>query len=289
VGYGKDQFSFEDCPCCNDWSVRTTDGKFVRHLAGIGSIDYRYVHTHAKFMIAKFNDKRPEREIVKEYVKDNLCLSSGRTIEDAKRIGAIKRQWDDLMLRLQARPKLREFRNLYDMYAGREYHNLDHVMACLSELKDAKTTAENPNAVEFALWFHDAVYDTHRNDNEERSAALAREVAERLGLDKKFILAVSWLIFATSHFGTPINNDMRLICDVDLAIMGADTRTFNAYDTAVRKEYSWVKDTEYTAARTKLLSALASRPRIFLTNHFMEKYEETARANLARVLATPTE
>jgi len=56
----------------------------------------------------------------------------------------------------------------------RHYHDLRHVEALLG-LSDACASAiTDRDAVEAAIWFHDAIYDTRRSDNEERSAALAR-------------------------------------------------------------------------------------------------------------------
>src|SRR6476646_7249645 len=56
----------------------------------------------------------------------------------------------------------------------RHYHNWDHVVACMEQLRTVP--CERPRVVVLALLFHDAIYVTGRSDNEARSAELAREV-----------------------------------------------------------------------------------------------------------------
>src|SRR5688572_9505583 len=53
---------------------------------------------------------------------------------------------------------------------GRRYHTTRHLEACLLELDEASSLARSAAEVEVALWFHDAIYRTHRSDNESRSA-----------------------------------------------------------------------------------------------------------------------
>lgn len=57
----------------------------------------------------------------------------------------------------------------------RHYHNGRHVRECLREFEPVRHLAIEPAAVELALWFHDAVCDPRANDNEHRSAGLARQ------------------------------------------------------------------------------------------------------------------
>lgn len=46
----------------------------------------------------------------------------------------------------------------------RYYHTRAHIDACLSQLDVYRDLARNPAEIEIALWFHDAIYDTHRHD-----------------------------------------------------------------------------------------------------------------------------
>src|SRR5437868_5756855 len=54
--------------------------------------------------------------------------------------------------------------------ADRHYHNLRHLQHCLRELDLARKEAKDPAAIELAIWYHDAIYDPTRHDNEQRSA-----------------------------------------------------------------------------------------------------------------------
>src|SRR5215467_12233913 len=57
----------------------------------------------------------------------------------------------------------------------RHYHNLAHIEDMLSLMRSCANTLSDLQSVEAAIWFHDAVYDTRRHDNEEKSAELAAE------------------------------------------------------------------------------------------------------------------
>src|SRR5262245_59080574 len=57
----------------------------------------------------------------------------------------------------------------------RHSHTIRHIEECLNEFDAVRHLATQPVAVELAIWFHDAIYDTHASDNEEQSALLAEQ------------------------------------------------------------------------------------------------------------------
>lgn len=162
----------------------------------------------------------------------------------------------------------------------RHYHNLQHLAECLTEFDSARHLAREPLSVEFALWFHDAVYDTQTKDNEERSAALACDCLTRVGLSATFGSRVTELIMATKHSAIPPDSDAALVTDIDLSILGREESRFQQYETQIRKEYAWVPAEAFAAGRGKILEQFLSRPRIYFHDAFFAKYERQARANL---------
>jgi len=165
--------------------------------------------------------------------------------------------------------------------AGRFYHTLRHVERCL-RLKDVlHSLAEAPDVFEFALWYHDLVYDSRRHDNEEASA---RAAAAFIG-DPVDVRAVADLILATKHDAVPETPDARLICDMDLAILGAEPDLYGEYARAIRQEYAWVADADYATGRSRVLSAFLSRDAIFSTPACWERFESRARANIRQELS----
>jgi predicted metal-dependent HD superfamily phosphohydrolase len=136
---------------------------------------------------------------------------------------ANENQWREFWKRLEARGDAQPpWLQLHAAYTetSRAYHNLDHIDHCLVEFAIARQLANDPIAVEAAIWFHDVIYDTHRKDNEERSAEFASAALAKAGASESFCRNVSTLILATKHQSKPTSNDASLLTDIDLSILG---------------------------------------------------------------------
>lgn len=158
----------------------------------------------------------------------------------------------------------------------RRYHTLQHLEECFARFDELRALAEHPRDVELAIWFHDAIYDTRRSDNEARSAAWGRSVAGERVHD---------LVMATRHEAAPRSADEKALVDVDLWILGAPRERFDEYEAQVREEYGWVPAIIYRRKRRHVLESIAARPTIYNTAAFVQRYEKQARENLARSLA----
>lgn len=169
--------------------------------------------------------------------------------------------------------------------AHRRYHTLRHIEYCLDQLEEHWSHAVHLNEVRWALLFHDAIYDTRRNDNEARSADWASRVMTELQRPNEEIARVRAMILATMHSGTAQTPDEALMLDIDLSILGADAATFDEYDHAIRAEYAWVPEDAYRTARSQVLQGFVARNRIFQTAAFRKSHEAQARQNVERALA----
>ncbi len=167
---------------------------------------------------------------------------------------------------------------------GRRYHGLDHLLDCLAELDGAPADGADRDRVEAALWFHDAIYDPRAGDNEARSADWAGRALAELGIPPEVADDVARLVRLTRHTDQATDPSGRLLCDIDLAILGREPATFDAYDRSIRDEYAWVPEPDFSAARTRVLAGLLARSPLYQTMHFRRRYEAVARANLGRAL-----
>jgi predicted metal-dependent HD superfamily phosphohydrolase len=167
----------------------------------------------------------------------------------------------------------------------RAYHNFSHLEDCLHRLDsdaadcDATTRLE----IEAAIWFHDAVYELGAPDNEARSAALARACLAQLGAPPAVIERVANLILATDHRRPTFDPGARLICDLDLSILGRPADEYDRYARAIFIEVGRPEH-EFAPHRQRFLRTMLSRPTIFHTDRFRDQYEAAARANLQREL-----
>lgn len=204
---------------------------------------------------------------------------------DEHDIAFLKGQWDDLLSFYSTDPSIKD--NAFAMLEGRYseksrfYHNLSHVKALLNLLATLDDKIQHQNAIRFSTWFHDVVYDTKRNDNEEESARLTSEMLGKLQVSMETIEFVMDLILATkSHSGKNLSADAQLFLDADLSILGMHAETYQRYSQAIRAEYSWVPEPVYRSSRRKLLESFLARESIYFTDEMKERFEEQARKNI---------
>lgn len=179
------------------------------------------------------------------------------------------------------------FQRLVTCYSEshRKYHTMQHLQECFALLDLVRSYAEQPAEVELALWFHDAIYNTRKSDNEKRSAEWARESAIAAGVSDDQATRIFELVMATKHNALPVGRDAEVLVDVDLGILGAESARFDEYEIQVRQEYSWVPEFVYRRERRKVLHEFAKRASIYSTKYFRDEFESRARDNLARSLA----
>jgi predicted metal-dependent HD superfamily phosphohydrolase len=168
----------------------------------------------------------------------------------------------------------------------RAYHTLAHIEEMFSDFDEFCTSCEflleHRDAVSMAIFYHDAVYDTTARNNEEKSAELFRTVAEWSGIEEVFTESVARAIIASKHTELPKDVTCRVLCDIDLAILGKPEAAFAEYERKIRKEYGWVAEDQFRAGRLAVIEGFRSRPFIYATQFFREKYGRQARLNIFR-------
>ena len=164
----------------------------------------------------------------------------------------------------------------------RHYHTVEHLITVLEIVDGNADRAADPDAVRLAAWYHDAVYDPQRMDNEEASALLAEAALPLLGVPHIQVAEVARLVRLTaSHDPVPGDRNGGLLMDADLAILAAPQDRYRAYVAAVRREYAHLDDAVFAVGRAGVLNNLLSLPRLFHTPALRELWEDAARHNLS--------
>ena len=176
----------------------------------------------------------------------------------------------------------------------RAYHNAEHIVECLARFDEAlgehersKTPEkpDQPDEIEFALWLHDAVYSTRGADSEALSAEWAVRLLTEGGAGREAVERVEAMIMGTKHAALPPFDDVALMLDIDLSILGREAERFDRYEADVRREYRWVPGPLFRSKRKEMLVTFLERPHLYCTATFRDRFEEPARENLARSIA----
>jgi len=165
---------------------------------------------------------------------------------------------------------------------SRQFHNMGHIDDCLCRFDEVAPQLDDPDAVELALWYHDAVYVPGDATNERRSAALFLTHAG--GARPSFRRHVTALILTTRRNRTPRTNDCKFIDDIDLAGFGSPWKEFMRNGDLLRREFVTQSDDDYYRGLAVFLASLRRRPRLFRTDWFADRYEAQAQRNLGRLL-----
>ncbi|WP_042412902.1 HD domain-containing protein [Streptacidiphilus anmyonensis] len=169
----------------------------------------------------------------------------------------------------------------------RKYHTLRHLAATLQVVDRLAGHADDADLVRLAAWFHDAIYAPDRSENEERSARLAEKVLPELGVSDEAIAEVARLVRLTAtHDPAPGDRNGEVLCDADLAILGAPPQVYAGYTAAVRAEYAFVPEEDFRTGRAAILEQLlAKKPSLYRTQPAQATFGPRAEANLRSELA----
>ncbi len=174
---------------------------------------------------------------------------------------------------------------LMTLYENRPYHNWQHIEECIEQFVRIKHLFKNPDIIEMALYFHDAVYDVTHANSEKLSAELFVDRMETRHFD--FRWEVEKIIKRTKWIGsdTPFSMDdeMKLVHDIDFSIFEAPWERFLEYDIAIEKEYEGHADKDmFKKGRSEFLERmLGYNVRVFETIHFDK---DRAKENIARII-----
>jgi len=191
-------------------------------------------------------------------------------------------RWNQLLINLQIRPEEQAYQKLTSAYSEkhRAYHTINHINDCLTQFDRFSDLLEDANAVEVAIWFHDAIYNPLSNTNEVDSAKWASKFLSANGAPSELVESVYRLIIATKHDVALTSNDEAVLVDIDLSILGSEPAEYRQFEENVRTEYRLMPGPIFRRKRAEILQSFLDRDYIYNIQRFRDMYEDMARSNL---------
>lgn len=183
-----------------------------------------------------------------------------------------------------------ELSALHDV-EGRFHHKWAHPLSMLQMASLHAGEITSHRGVGRIIRTHDVVYDSLKNDNEERSAQFAARLYAGTSDKDELAFILAGIRSTAGHVvpdGLPSawRRDIAIILDLDLAILGADEEVFDQYDRNIRLEYAWATDEQWRVGRASVMRSFLRRTAIFVTPSFHDKFEGAARRNISRLIAS---
>jgi predicted metal-dependent HD superfamily phosphohydrolase len=207
-------------------------------------------------------------------------------------IALVKGRWEQLTAFSKKEDLKTNFWNeIAESYSAKEryYHNIDHIARLFGLLEKHLDLVTQPAVVAFAIIYHDLVYNTSHADNEEQSAARAKEQLQLLNVKGHVVENVQQFILATKTHKISddylLKDDLALFLDFDLSILGSELEVYEAYRQNIRQEFIQYREPVYKTGRTEALKKLLTKPYLFNTEIFRTAYEQQARMNLEHELS----
>ncbi|MBK9384321.1 MAG: hypothetical protein IPN34_05805 [Planctomycetes bacterium] len=159
----------------------------------------------------------------------------------------------------------------------RRYHGLVHI----AELLEHGRSLDLDDDQVWAIWFHDAIYDPRRDDNEARSAELAVQRLRGIAWPEDGIQRVRRIVLDTCGHRASSEHSWKVL-DLDLSPLAAPRERFEKNSRDLAEEYAHLDAQALREGRAKFAEAFLARERLFYTP-WGEKLEAQARENLARL------
>lgn len=162
----------------------------------------------------------------------------------------------------------------------RHYHNLSHVSYMIGKAMEYRDRLKDYDTLLFSTFWHDIIYNTTRQDNEQKSADFAADRLTKLSLPAEKIAQCRKQIIATKDHQDHSDSDTGYFLDFDLAILGESPEVYKDYSRKITEEYSVYPDFLYKTGRKKVIQHFLAMDRIFRTKEFQDAYGQQAVENL---------
>lgn len=199
------------------------------------------------------------------------------------------------------------FHELFKQYneKHRKYHNTKHIFDLLEThnyiyYKQGLVELNDPEAIEFAIFFHDSIYETNLDEyiyNEQRSSEYVRFQLHQINFDQDFSnLVHDYIMYSDdcvvrnqdmiTEKSNEFINDICYLHDLDFSYLGKDFNTFMRISKQIKKEFGWFFRTfRFNGKRKRFLTSLLNQDSIFKTKYFIDNYEDQARKNITKVIS----
>ncbi|WP_421870055.1 hypothetical protein [Motiliproteus sp.] len=165
----------------------------------------------------------------------------------------------------------------------RRYHDGSHIEQCLLWLDRYRHTIDDPDAIELAIWFHDACYGPDPKGHEERGALLLRELAQgRMAPER--LEKICTMIALTTH-QTPVEDpEQALMLDIDLASFARPWAEYLRDTVRCHEERQLINPVCDYRAQLEFLRELIRRPQLYHHAQFRADHEPAARQNIIQLI-----
>lgn len=176
----------------------------------------------------------------------------------------------------------------------RHYHTCVHLAHLLGLSREAasRSMVRRPEIIDWAILFHDIIYDPKSKTNEEDSADLFRDTMQDLLPESDIALIFEYIIQTKAHdVGASDDEDLKYFIDWDMSVLGSVDQEYDVYVGKVRQEYIHVSEQDWRTNRGAFLKSVVSSDNerkkfIFAHEVIRGQLEEQAMKNMERELTT---
>ena len=140
----------------------------------------------------------------------------------------------------------------------RFYHNINHLLSIIKAIEKnvwfKELQVKEKHILLIAAFFHDAIYEVKRKDNEDQSIKLFK-LCLKPNTPKELVDSVIRLIETTKHRKRPIDKLERIFWDADNAGFIGSYYNFEKIDNLLKKEYSFLSKEQWTKGRIEFLES----------------------------------